>query len=83
MASYEQVTLNKPDGAQIGLDSTEKLGFFGATPVARQSLTVTTTATTASTSTNPWGFAGSTQANQIIVAMDEVLSLLATLGLGG
>lgn len=70
------------NGTLIGGDSSDRLGFFGATPATRQSLTVTTTATTASTSTNPWGFAGSTQANQIIVAMDEVLSLLATLGLG-
>lgn len=85
MTEYEQVTLNKPDGAQMGVASTEKLGFFGATPVTRQSLTVTTIATTVSISTTSakWGFSTSTQANQLIVAVDEILSLLATLGLGG
>lgn len=30
---YEQVTYNGPAGAQIGKSATEKLGFFGATPV--------------------------------------------------
>jgi hypothetical protein len=32
---YEQVTYNAPAGAQIGSSATEKVGFFGATPVAR------------------------------------------------
>ena len=31
--SYEQVTNNSPDGAQMGKSSTEKNAFFGATPV--------------------------------------------------
>lgn len=49
MATYEQVTYNSPDGAQIGKSSTEKLGFYGATPVVRPSVTWpnTGTATTA------------------------------------
>lgn len=33
---YENVTLNAPDGARIGNTSTEKVAFFGATPVAQQ-----------------------------------------------
>lgn len=39
---------NNPDGACLGLDSTEKVGFYGATPVVRPSITAvaTTTATT-------------------------------------
>jgi len=45
MATYEQVTYNSPDGAQIGKASTEKLGFFGATPVARPSVTWPNTGT--------------------------------------
>ena len=71
------------DGNLIGTSS-DKLGFFGTTPVAQQSLTVTTVATTVAVSTTSaiWGFSTSTQANQIIVAVDEMLSLLATLGLG-
>jgi hypothetical protein len=45
---YEQVTYNSPAGAMIGSSATEKVGFFGATPVAQQSVTWpnTTTATT-------------------------------------
>ena len=33
---YEQVTYNSPAGAQIGSSATEKVGFFGATPVVQQ-----------------------------------------------
>ena len=32
---YEQVTYNGPEGAQIGKSATEKLGFYGATPVVQ------------------------------------------------
>lgn len=32
---YEQVTYNSPDGAQVGDAATEKVGFFGATPVVQ------------------------------------------------
>jgi len=46
---YEQVTYNSPGGAMIGSSATEKVGFFGATPVVQQAITAvgTTTATTA------------------------------------
>jgi hypothetical protein len=72
------------DGNYIGAASSDKLGFFGTTPNTQQSLTVTTVATTVAVSTTSaiWGFSTSTQANQLIVAVDEMLSLLATLGLG-
>jgi hypothetical protein len=41
--SYEQVTYNSPDGAQVGASATEKIGFFGATPVAQQAGVTTVT----------------------------------------
>ena len=31
--SVEQVTYNSPDGATIGKSSTEKISFYGVTPV--------------------------------------------------
>jgi hypothetical protein len=32
---FEQLTYNGPSGAQIGKSPTEKVGFFGATPVVQ------------------------------------------------
>lgn len=64
---YEQCTYNAPDGAQVGDAATEKVGFFGATPVVQAAITAvgTTTATTALNETK----------------IDRLYSALATLGL--
>ncbi len=80
----EYIGTGQPDGLIICSASSEKLGFFGTTPAAQQALTVTTLATTVSisTTTTKWGFSTSTQANQLVVAVDEILQLLANLGLG-
>lgn len=57
----------RPDGAQLGQSSTDKVGFFGATPVVQAAITAvgTTTATTALNETK----------------IDRLYSALATLGL--
>ena len=36
MATIQNVTDNRPDGAHIGLSTTEKIGFFGTTPAVQQ-----------------------------------------------
>lgn len=37
MATYEQVTYNSPDGAQVGNSAATPLAFFGATPAVQPS----------------------------------------------
>lgn len=37
MATYEQITYNSPDGAQIGNSTTEKIAFYGSTPIVQPS----------------------------------------------
>lgn len=80
----EYLGTGQPDGLVICSGASEKLGFFGTTPAAQQSLTVTSIATTVSisTTTTKWGFSTSTQANELVVAVDELLKLAANLGLG-
>ena len=34
-AEYEQITYNAPDGGQLGRTSTDKISFWGTTPVAK------------------------------------------------
>lgn len=46
---YEQVTYSGPDGAQVGKASTEKVGFWGVTPVTLGT-TIAAVGTTVSTS---------------------------------
>ena len=53
MATYEQVTYNSPDGALIGNATTDKIGFYGTTPVVQgASVPDATDAATAITSLN-------------------------------
>ncbi len=46
---YENVTSNSPDGAQVGKSATEKVGFFGKTPIAQPSVTWPNTGTATTT----------------------------------
>jgi hypothetical protein len=50
MANYTQIGDNSPDGVQIGVSSTNKVGFGGKAPVAISALTsyATSDITTAS-----------------------------------
>lgn len=58
-------------GTQIMGKTTDLLSFYGATPVTQQAATGGSPVTTLATSSaaTMWGFATSTQANQVIAAM--------------
>lgn len=70
---YEQVTYNSPAGAQVGSSATEKIGFYGATPVVQRATATTHTTTNVVTSASY----GTLQVAQ----MQEVMNTLAALGL--
>lgn len=63
---------NSPDGTVLGLSATEKIGFFGATPVVQQAMTAVATAT-ATTTLNE------TKINRVIAAL-AALGLTTTGG---
>lgn len=69
----EQVTYNSPDGAIIGKSASEKLGFYGATPVVQRASATTHVTTNVVTSASY----GTLQVAQ----MQEVMNTLAALGL--
>lgn len=78
---YEQVTYNAPDGAQFAKAATEKIGFYGATPVVRPSVS-TAISTTASISTSGvYGFASSTETMQVVNSVSTMAAALVSLGL--
>lgn len=69
-----------PAGSYLGGATTDLISLYGVTPVAQRSgsagaAVTTATITTAATSTTPWGFATSTQAD----AVTARLVLLGTL----
>jgi hypothetical protein len=68
MATYQVLTRGQDDGAIIGQSATEKIGFFGATPVVQQTMTALTTTS-------------STVASSVSVAVAEIQTVLSNLGL--
>jgi hypothetical protein len=70
---YEQVTYNAPGGAQIGKSASEKIGFYGATPVVQRATASTHTTTNVVTSASY----GTLQVAQ----MQEVQNTLIALGI--
>jgi len=85
------VVLGSTTGTKIGTATTQKLGFFGSTPVVQQAgatASGTTAVTTAATSTTPYGYATSTQANNVgvelaatVLAVNALITQLTALGL--
>lgn len=73
---YEQLSYNAPDGSQWGKTSTEKWAVGGATPTAVSTIigvNITSNATTLTVSTAPFGFTTSTQANNILLVINELV----------
>jgi len=80
-------------GMKIGTATNQLLGFFNATPVVQPTTTLqaavpTTAVTTAATSTTPFGYATSTQANNLaievaalVVGFNQMRTDLIALGL--
>jgi hypothetical protein len=71
---YEQVSYNSPDGCQIGSSTTEKVAFFGTTPITQRAA--------AAQATSIWGTSATTSIDSARVAVIvEIQNTLAALGL--
>jgi len=92
--AVKYLTDKNDDGSVIGQDATEKVAFWGATPVVQQTYTGTavtaigTTTISQVATSGKWAFATSTAAaalvtrvGQLQVDLAAVLSALDTLGL--
>lgn len=81
MAIGEYIDKNTDDGAVFGQSTSGKIGFYGlATPIVQPTGGVAVTTTAATTST-PYGYSTSTQANAIVTAVNATLANLRALGL--
>jgi hypothetical protein len=70
------------DGTAFGQSVSDKIAFYGITPIVQPSgSTQAAAGTTASTTTTPAGFATTTQANNLINLVDAMRSALVNLGL--
>ncbi len=50
MPTYEQLTYGSPDGAQLGKSATEKIAFYGTTPVVQRASAVQAASVVSATS---------------------------------
>jgi hypothetical protein len=80
MATYEQVTYNGPDGAQIGKSSSEKIAFHGSTPVDQAAYTASLSINALSVS-GVVGFTSSTSLSAVVTAVNNIIALLVEKGL--
>jgi len=80
--NMSQVPNNQGDGTQVGASALDLVGFYGATPVVQPtSANEAAVTTTAATTTSPWGFSTSTQANAIVTLVNQLRADLVSLGL--
>lgn len=84
MTTINQVSDGGPDGSVFGQSSTDKIAFFGGTPIVRP------TAATAPTLIQPtlgataaYGFTTTAQFNATVQGVVHALSVLTALGLEG
>lgn len=90
----EYVGTNGPGGAVFGKSSTELIGFYGATPVAKTNVACTAASAVATTTisqvatSGKWAFASSTAATALVtrvrqlqVDVEGLITQLDTLGL--
>lgn len=80
MATYENIGYGSPDGALFPRLSTQPIGFYGKTP-AVQGAAITGVTTTGSTTSTPYGYTTSTQADAIVTAVNAIVAKFTALGL--
>ena len=80
--AVEYIGGNGPDGSSLGLSTTEKISFFGVTPVVQQTCTAIGTTTISQVATSgKWAFASSTAALAFVARVIAIQDRLDTLGL--
>lgn len=94
MATYERLDYGSSDGSQWGGASTDKLGFYGATPVVKTAVSATAVTAVATTvisqvaTSGKWAFSTSTAAaalvtrvRQLQVDVEGLITQLNTIGI--
>ena len=81
LASIKELSDQGGGGARMGLTSSDLIGFLGVSTLVSRQATYTAVGTTAATSTTPYGFATTTQANAVTTALTSIKTALDAYGL--
>lgn len=69
------------DGVRLGQSATDKISFYGATPIVQRSgAAQAAVATTAATASTPYGYSEA-QANAIVALVNELRAAMVAAGL--
>lgn len=79
--SVDYIGNGNDDGVDFGYAATSKIGFYGLTTPIVQPTGGVAVSTAAATTTTPWGYATSTQADAVVTAINATLANLRALGL--
>lgn len=72
----------RPDGTTIGATTTEKVSFYGVTPIVQPAVTAIGTTTISQVGTSgKWAFASSTAAQAFVARVQSIQNKLDSLGL--
>lgn len=80
MAVGEYLGNGNPDGTSLGSSTSELVSVYGVTPVDQASA-ITAPLSTATISTAPWGFSGSTQPEALVTAVRSIITALKDFGI--
>jgi hypothetical protein len=73
---------DQPDGVTLGKDTSALASVYGVTPIAqRVGAAQAAVSTTAATSTTPYGFSTSTQADAIVTLVNELRAACVAFGI--
>ncbi len=78
----KQLSDRDSDGVCLGQSATDKVGFFGATPIVQRSgAAQAAVAVTGATNTTPFGYTTAAQADAIVTLVNEMRLVLVNHGL--
>lgn len=80
MPEYLYVTDGRPDGALVGKDSSELIGFHGKAPCDQAAYTASLSINALSVS-GVVGFTSSTSLSAVVTAINNIIALLVEKGL--
>jgi hypothetical protein len=85
MPNVKELTDFNPDGTRFGQSTSDKVAFYGATPVVQPSMTLSATTAIGTTTisqvgtTGKWAFATSTAAKALVTRCQQMQANLETL----
>lgn len=82
LSDGKNIVLGTTTGSKIGTATSQKLGFWGATPIVqRVGAAQAAVATTGASNSTPYGFATAAQADAIVTLVNELRAALIAAGI--